>query len=151
MAETTTYWICRCGTAVDKSDVRCTSCRRRRNPGWLIPALCIGGILGLGMLAQQNAPKEQNSLNDPNAQQEEFVRQLSNWSDEIRGQPNELAEAEFTHRRDADLFQKFGNGQTLSNWTGTVSGIAGMTGGGGLSVDIGGAYLVAGGSPSDAC
>jgi hypothetical protein len=144
MAETATYWICRCGTAVDKTEMRCTSCQRRRNPGWLILALCVGGIVGLSTLAQPNTPRKQNSPNDLHAQQANFLQQLSNWSDKITGQPNEIAAADFTLRRDADLFQKFANGQTLSNWSGTISGIASMTGGGGLSVDIGGAHLIAG-------
>jgi hypothetical protein len=144
MAETTTYWICRCGTAVDKSEVRCTSCRKRRNPIWLIPAFCVAAIVGFAMIAQSNSHRKQSSPSSLPAIQANFVQQLSKWSEEIVGQPNEIAAADSTLRRDTDLFQTFGNGQALSNWTGTISGISNMANGGGLSVDIGGAHLIAG-------
>jgi hypothetical protein len=144
LSETATYWICDCGKAIDKSARRCSSCGHRRKVRWVIPILIFGGIAGLAVLAQSHSTSKTDSSIKEDGPQANFDRQVLKWAGEIGDQPNEVAVIDAAARRDKDLFAAFAHVRNLTDWTGTVSGIANMTGGGGLSVDIGSAHLVAG-------
>jgi len=140
MAESVSYWICSCGKSNLKGKKNCSSCNKKRPKKWMFYA---GGILAfiiiLGLLPQSEDIADEAQDNLP-ASQQSLISLLKKAQTDTSASANTLAVSEIHRARDQKLFSI----NEIDGWYGTVLGVQKMQGKGGVSIDIGGAKLLAG-------
>jgi hypothetical protein len=141
MPERTTYWVCSCGTAVDRSLAACQRCGYRR-PRHLRAFLAVASLVILVWLLtlfNRNVDKT-NDLHDLSP----IEAAVSEWTETIKSSSNSVAATERLRARDRELFAKFGGSSKVISVEGNVTGITPMHKGSGVSVSIGQVTLIAG-------
>lgn len=139
MAESVSYWICSCGKSNFKHVKRCSACNKHRPRRWLLfVVLPIALILLLAILGQKNGD---GAVKNPlAAEQQAFLSIIEQSRTKISEAPNSLAASEELGQRDRGL-SEFAK---VVGWQGVVLGVQKMQGKGGISIDLGGANVVAG-------
>lgn len=143
MAESVSYWVCRCGTSNLRSARRCSACGRRRPVSWrLWAALGVGALVLAGLFVPQGEDKPAVPILP--AEQQRYVAILSDAAEAALSSTNELALTEILHSRDRRVISEATEDGHISNWQGDIKGIAQMSNGGGLSIQVSTSELVAG-------
>jgi len=140
MAEDVSYWICSCGKSNLKSTKKCSACQKHRPRRWLLyVSLAVATIVGVAILSP-SSPPSQNSRSGISDPQKDFLGLIETAQKNSSAVPNSLAFQELLNSRDIELIRV----ASVDNWSGTVLGIHRVQGKGAISIDIGGAYVLAG-------
>lgn len=140
MAESVSYWICSCGKSNLKSFRRCAACKKRRPRQWLLYAsLVVAGIVALAVFSPDPRTPTEIRSGLPAAQRAFLVQVEAAHKSAITA-PNSLAFNDLLDLRDTQLAEL----SSVERWSGTVQGIQRMQGKGAVSIDIGGATVLAG-------
>lgn len=143
MAESASYWVCRCGTANLRSARRCKSCGRRHPVSWkLWAALGAGALVLAGLFVPRVEDEPAAPILPP--EQQLYAAVLSDAAAAALSSPNELAFTEILRSRDRRVISEATKGGHISNWQGAIEGIAQMSNGAGLSIRVDASELVAG-------
>lgn len=118
---------------------RCSSCNKRRPRRWLLfVVLPIALLILVAILGQKNGD---GAVKNPlAAEQQAFLSLIEQSRAKISEAPNSLAASEELRQRDTSLAE-FAN---VVGWQGVVLGVQKMQEKGGISIDLGGANVVAG-------
>lgn len=139
MAEQVSYWICKCSKANLQQTRVCVGCGKKRRP-W--KPIVFGGaviaLLGIAALAP-DAPTEIAGTVQP-SQQEQFLARLKALSGEVTAASNAVASRDRLSARDQELAKA----PDVKDWAGAIRGIQPLQGKAGVSIDIGGASVIAG-------
>lgn len=140
MAEDVSYWICSCGKSNLKSIKKCASCQKRHPRRWtLYGLLAIILLIGVVVISTPNPLPKNDEIVLPK-EQEWFLSRISSVQEAASATPNSLAFNELINLRDNELTRT----SSVEVWSGTVLGIQKMQGKGAVSIDIGGARVLAG-------
>jgi hypothetical protein len=140
MAEDIFYWICSCGKSNLKSSNRCSTCQKRRSRRWIfyvsVAAISIAAIA----IFSSPPPSSNDGRSRLPTTQRDFLYQISEAKKSSKTASNALAFSEILDLRDKQLSDL----SAVSGWSGVVLGVQRMQGKGAISIDAGGATVLAG-------
>lgn len=140
MAESVSYWICSCGKSNLNAQRRCSVCKKKRPLSWrAYGAVAVGVILLLALVMPKSDDEVGWDTNLPGSQAA-FLESIRRARSDILAAQNSLAASQALAMRDVELSQS----ATVWQWRGRVLGVQQMQGKGALSIEVGGAELVAG-------
>jgi|GEM_PF-2218149 len=140
MAEDVSYWICSCGKSNLKSTKKCAACQKRRPRRWILyGSLAVISLIVIAVISTPPSPPSDDQTGLP-VEQRNFLSRIASAQVSAATAPNSLAFNELLDLRDNQLTEI----SSVEGWSGTVLGIQRMQGKGAVSIDIGGATVLAG-------
>ena len=147
MAEAVSFWICKCGKAVDNAETKCPNCGDSK-PFYKRRSLIAGGsvaIFGILFLAFASGDKaEKQSLSGVPGTQKRFNSIINQYADRYTEEENPIERKQILSQRNEKLADTIGSKGKVSQWKGTIRGISVMNDGASVSIDIGSAELISG-------
>ena len=147
MAESVSFWICKCGKAVDKTETKCPSCGNskplyKRRSLISVTGIAIFGIFLLTLASGDN--DSQKDLSGIPETQKRFNTIIKQYADRYSGEGNPVEREQILAQRNEKLADTIGSEGKVSQWEGLVRGLSVMDDGASVSLDIGSAELISG-------
>lgn len=151
MAEAVSFWICKCGKAVDNSESKCPNCGKSK-PFHKRPLIWVASgavVLTILVFITGDFEGEHTSISDNMPEnQKNFNSIIENYSMKFKNETNPVEKEQILDRRNSKLANAIGLEGNIDRWVGTVRSIALLSDGASINIDIGHAELISGHSTS---